>query len=41
MIKIYEAGTVDFDNNGLGAIKPIKCVETKKHLLMDGRSIVK
>lgn len=30
MIKIYEAGTVDFNNNGLGAIKPIKCVETKK-----------
>ena len=30
MIKIYEAGTVDFNNNGLSVIKPIKCVETKK-----------
>lgn len=32
-MKIYEAGTKTFTNNGLGQIIPIKCIETKKKSL--------
>ena len=30
MIKVYESNVTKFDNNGLGAINPYSCVETKK-----------
>lgn len=32
-MKIYEAGTRAFENNGLGHIQPLKCIETKKKSL--------
>lgn len=32
-MKVYEAGTRTFDNNGLGHIEPLKCIETKKKSL--------
>lgn len=33
MMKIYEAGTKDFINNGLGMIQPLKCIEEKRKSL--------
>lgn len=33
MMKIYEAGTKDFLNNGLGMIQPLKCIEEKRKSL--------
>ena len=32
-MKVYEAGTRVFENNGLGHIQPLKCIETKKKSL--------
>lgn len=32
-MKVYEAGTRTFENNGLGHIEPLKCIETKKKSL--------
>ena len=33
MIKVYESSEKQFDDNGLGTIQPISCVETKKSQL--------
>ncbi len=32
-MKVYEAGTRDFNNNGLGMIFPLKCIEEKRKSL--------